>query len=124
MFETFWEFRQNNRIAEAQSTGRRGEEKADNAAHQLHRLSQRVDQLTLINMALWSLIQERTGLTDDDLQRRMQEIDLADGQADGKVGSQLQLCPHCNKTLSQRHQRCIYCGFEPNPSDPFSRAVR
>jgi hypothetical protein len=124
MNDTFWEFRQNQRIADAQSTGRRVEEKADDAADHVRRLMGRVDQLALINMALWSLIQERTGLTDEDLQQRMQEIDLADGQADGKVGTPLQTCPHCHKTLSQKHQRCIYCGFEPDQTDPFRRAVR
>lgn len=122
--DLFWELHQNHRIADARSAGRRGEQKAEDAIHLLHRLSDRVDRLTLINMALWSLLKERTGLSEEDLAQRIQEIDLADGQLDGKVRVQIQMCPHCQRTLSQKHNRCLFCGYEPEQKDAFSPVVR
>ena len=122
--DLFWELYQNQRIAGARSAGRRGEQKAEDAVDLVHRLSDRVDRLTLINMALWSLLKERAGFSEEDLAKRIQEIDQADGQLDGKVRAQLQTCPHCQRTLSHKHQRCLFCGYEPEQKDTFSTVVR
>lgn len=122
--DLFWEMHQSHRISEARSAGRRGEDKAEDAVELTQRLSARVDRLTLINMALWSLMKERTGLTEEDLAKRIQEIDLADGQLDGKIRTQIKNCPHCQRTLSQKHNRCLFCGYEPEEKDAFSTVVR
>ncbi|MDQ3814920.1 MAG: hypothetical protein M3347_13330 [Armatimonadota bacterium] len=74
-------------------------------------LEERVNQLTLINMALWSLLKEITDLTDEDLMQRVREIDLQDGQVDGKVRGGMNRCPRCGQTLSKKHHRCLHCGY-------------
>lgn len=122
--ELFWELDQNRRISSARAAGLRGEQKAEDAVDLVHRLSARVDRLTLINMALWSLLKERAGLSEEDLANRIQEIDLADGQLDGRVRAQIQTCPHCQRTLSQKHNRCLFCGYEPEEKDAFSTVAR
>ena len=75
-------------------------------------LPQRLDRLVLANMALWSLLQEKTGLTEQDLLDRVQQIDLADGQADGKARKPPAKCGECDRMMSPRHKRCLYCGAE------------
>jgi len=85
---------------------------AERAANLVRELEQRLEKLTLVSMAVWSLVQEKTDLTEDDLLARVREIDLMDGQEDGKAKKQLAKCPDCGRTMSPRHNRCLYCGAE------------
>ncbi len=73
-------------------------------------LEDRVDRLALICMAMWSLIQSETNLTEDDLLERVKQIDLTDGVADGKITRHVARCGQCDRPVSSRHTRCIYCG--------------
>ena len=82
-------------------------------------VEERLNQLKLINMALWSLLKEKTDLTDEDLIARVQEIDISDGHLDGKVHVALVQCPRCQQTLSKKHHRCLYCGYEPEITTAF-----
>lgn len=75
-------------------------------------LEERLDKLTLISMALWSLLKERTELSEEDLVQRVKEIDLADGVQDGKFKNKINRCPKCNRVMSPRHRKCLYCGSE------------
>lgn len=120
----FYGLRAYGRVESARNAARRSEEKAEDAVDLARRLDDRIDRLALINMALWSLLQERTGLTEEDLANRVQELDLADGQVDGKVGGQVVQCPQCGRTLSQKHQKCLYCGFEPDEREVFRSVAR
>ena len=54
-----------------------------------------------------------------ELIERIKEIDLSDGKMDGKARRSVMECPHCNRTISMRYQRCIYCG-EFVEHDPFA----
>jgi len=83
------------------------------AEEEIGQLHERVENLALICMAMWSLIREKTELTEDDLKKRVHEIDQADGVVDGKITtSPVQACPKCGNTLSKRFRRCLYCGYE------------
>ena len=73
---------------------------------------ERLDRLSLVCMAMWSLLQERTGLTEEDLLARVELLDLVDGEADGKATVRVQPCGACDRPLGPRHKRCIYCGAE------------
>lgn len=80
----------------------------------------RVDlqRLELIVQAMWELMKER-GLTDDDLLAKIAQLDLADGQADGKAGTKGAVpCPSCARPNSRRRDFCMYCG-ELVRSKPF-----
>ncbi len=80
------------------------------AAGDTQALEDRLDRLALICMAMWSLVQSETNLTEDDLLARVKEIDLMDGTADGKITRQVAKCSQCDRPMSTRHTRCIYCG--------------
>lgn len=76
----------------------------------LQRLEDRVDRLALINMAMWSLLRDKTNLTEQDLMERVKLIDLLDGKEDGKATRTVSKCTACNRPMHPRHQKCIYCG--------------
>ncbi|MBN1555999.1 MAG: zinc-ribbon domain-containing protein [Phycisphaerae bacterium] len=78
-------------------------------------LEDRLDKLLLVCSALWELLRDRTDLTEDDLLAKVQEVDLRDGQADGKITRTVKKCPKCGRTMSPRHKQCLYCG-EPDLS--------
>ncbi len=122
--DLFFEFRRDSRISGAREVARRGEQKAEDALDAVKDLEQRVDRLALLNMALWSLLREKTGLTDEDLTRRVAELDAADGQPDGRRTPTVEECPECGRTLSLKHRKCLFCGHAPAETDPFDRVSR
>lgn len=75
-------------------------------------LEDRVDRLSLICMAMWSLMQDKTGLTEADLLERVKMLDLMDGSEDGKATRTVSKCTKCERPMHPRHKRCIYCGNE------------
>jgi len=117
----FWELYQQGRIARAQGAAETAAQNASSTRQALRDLEARVDQLNLINMALWSFIQQKTDLTEDDLEARVREIDLADGRLDGKVRVTPTECSACGRVMSKRHARCLYCGVDAESADPFRR---
>ena len=73
-------------------------------------LEDKLERLVLINLAMWTLIQETTNLTEADLLERVAGIDLMDGVEDGKVTRQVAKCDDCGRVMSPKHDRCLYCG--------------
>jgi hypothetical protein len=83
-------------------------------------LCDRVDRLVLIVIALFTLMKEKYGVTDEELLQKIQEVDLLDGRPDGKVHGITAKCPQCGRFMSARHGRCLYCGFNPATVNPFA----
>lgn len=74
------------------------------------RADQRVDQLLLVVQAMWTLLQEKTGLTDADLIARVTELDARDGATDGRVIKPPVKCAKCGAAVSRKFNRCLFCG--------------
>mgnify|MGYP004142731505 CR=1 FL=1 len=91
--------------------GARARKAADNAENR-EWIEERIERLTLVCMAMWSLLQDKTNLTEEDLLERVKMLDLMDGVQDGKATRTVKRCPHCNRPMSPRHTRCLYCGYE------------
>ncbi len=89
---------------------REARNQARDARADVAELGARVDRLSLITMALWSLVRDQLGLTEEQLAQRVQDLDLSDGKLDGKINPQATKCPKCGKMVSPRHARCWYCG--------------
>ncbi len=73
-------------------------------------LQAQVDRLTLINIAMWTLLRDKLGVNDEDLRQRVEAVDLSDGRLDGKIRGTVRKCSACNRTVSTKHARCLYCG--------------
>ncbi len=71
-------------------------------------LERRLEKLSLVCQALWTLVRDRTGVTEDDLAKRVQEVDLSDGKLDGRVGGAVD-CPSCKRRYARSRDRCLYC---------------
>ena len=85
-------------------------------------IEDRFERLSLVCMAMWSLLQDKTDLTERDLMDRVKVIDLMDGQADGKASKVgVTKCGSCDRAMSARHIRCIYCGSERPAGSAFDR---
>jgi hypothetical protein len=84
----------------------------DNLTNQtsIRELQHQVQRLSLLNQALWELLQERTGLTDRDLEAKAEEVDLRDGKPDGKISEVAVRCPTCQRVCNSKHEKCLYCG--------------
>ena len=100
----FWDLYQNHRISQVEQTANSAHARAQSASRDVQ---SRLDSLALMNAALWSLLQERLGLTETDLANRVREIDLRDGVLDGKIAHGVAACPACGRTTSTRRGRCI-----------------
>ena len=120
----FYDIYQNTQISGAEVRAQRSEAKAEDAKEAVEQLEERVNRLTLINMALWSLLKEITNLTEEDLVKRVEEIDLQDGYIDGRTRPKIASCDQCGQTLSQKHQRCLHCGWEPQVQGAFDKVAR
>lgn len=125
MFDLLWDLHQQRRIGELESKLDRTQRPQEGAAEALRLLEARIDKLTLVSMALWTLLKENTKLTEEDLLEKIKEIDLSDGKLDGKVRQNVSDCPQCGRVMSQKHRRCLYCGFEMNrPDSAFDELTR
>ncbi|MGE4070767.1 MAG: hypothetical protein AB7E72_06285 [Lysobacterales bacterium] len=79
------------------------------ANSELERLRIDLDRLSLVCRAMYSLLQESQGLTEQDLLRRVDEIDAQDGQSSGRVRAAVRPCPECGRTCGPRQRFCLYC---------------
>ncbi len=87
----------------------------DSLGHRQDVLSDRIDKLSLLVLALWTLLKDKTGLSDEQLIEKVKELDLADGSLDGKIGESTFRCPKCGAAVSTRLNRCQFCGHEAEP---------
>ncbi len=100
----------------------RNKTQAGKAQRYVIALEERIDKLLLVNMAVWELLKERTSLTEEDLQAKVHEIDMRDGVADGKVTQKIMKCPKCDRTMSPKHRKCLYCGAKELQNEAYDNA--
>ncbi len=85
-------------------------------------IEDRVDRLTLIVAAMWSLLEEQ-GLTEEQLHERIRALDEADGVPDGKMTPQPTTCRSCAAKVGAGLAACQFCGTavaataQPGPFD-------
>ncbi|MHC4944659.1 MAG: hypothetical protein ACYTG7_16705 [Planctomycetota bacterium] len=111
----FWELHQQSRIRQASRDADRAYYKAKDATYSLVDLKGKLNKTLMICEALWSFMHEKLGITEEELYERIRDIDLSDGNLDGKVRRKPHTCPKCNRVTNCRHPECLYCG---EPLDP------
>ena len=106
----FIDAHQNGRISQAEGDASDARRKADQLEHRLADVERRVDRQALAAQALWEILRERLGLSDEVVFAKMAEIDLRDGVADGKMRPQVMNCSRCGRPINSARPKCIYCG--------------
>ncbi len=84
----------------------------------LYDLADRIDRLTMVMEAMWSLLVEQ-GFTEEQLAARIEELDMSDGSMDGRKIPPADQCPECGAVVSRGVGRCQFCGHETGESNPF-----
>ena len=84
------------------------------------RLEEKLDRLALITRALFELMQETNGVTEERLTAKVVDIDLRDGQQDGRMTARPRKCPKCDAMMSPKFARCLFCGFREDAPAAFT----
>ena len=95
---------------EVRSAADRLEGKIERIAPDVRALERQMDRLSLACQAMWELIRDHTSLTEADLDKKILEIDLRDGKADGKIAAVVLECPACGAKTNSKRTTCIMCG--------------
>lgn len=95
---------------ETRSAAYRAESKADRQTNEISRLRRQVDRLSLGCQAMWELLRDNTGFTEDQLEAKILEVDERDGRADEKISLQVCDCPACGHKTNSRREICLMCG--------------
>ena len=93
-----------------QETNREWRKPHDPDAAENMQLRRQVEKLRLVSRALCELLIEQTNLTEDAVLNRIDEIDLRDGNLDGRMRGAPMKCPACQRTVGLNRTRCQYCG--------------
>ena len=105
----------------ASSAARHAASAASDARSTAHLVEADVERLFMITEALWTILKEERGYSDDDLMARIEEIDMRDGKLDGRVAAEPKPeCPECGRVLIGHHPLCLYCGTAIQ-REPFER---
>ena len=72
------------------------------------------ERLYMVVQAMWELLKEKAGLTDADLDAKIQEIDMRDGRQDGQDSTQTAplTCRQCGRTILSGQLQCSWCGAQ------------
>jgi hypothetical protein len=81
----------------------------------IEKLEETVDRISLAAMAVAEIVRDRLGVTQDEIEAKVQEIDLRDGKLDGRLREPTNDCTHCHHINAPHRRKCLYCG-EPLPA--------
>ena len=105
----------------AESGGASGSGSAQNSRVRAagSQLEARLDRALMTVEAMWVLMKDKLEVTDEELVEMIIEIDLSDGQIDGRARHPAQKCSACDRAVAAKFIQCIYCG-EPITHQPFA----
>lgn len=96
---------QSRRISEHKSEQRKTNEATQSEIAALH---ERVEYLSLVCIAMSELM-EGLGIDQQALVAKIEEVDLRDGQRDGKF-VEIFTCTSCSRRTTAKKSICMYCG--------------
>jgi hypothetical protein len=111
LIDIFQQFRIERNRSRVNDVGRQASDatfEAGKASISVNYLEDRVDQLSLVCMAMCELMEE-IGFNKNMLEAKIREIDLRDGKLDGKFVEK-KVCSGCSREVAARHLSCLYCG--------------
>ncbi|MBV2092822.1 MAG: hypothetical protein KUF72_18235 [Candidatus Thiodiazotropha sp. (ex Ctena orbiculata)] len=63
-------------------------------------------------------------MSESQLERKIEEIDLRDGNADGKLANNLKACPECGRKPKIRRENCFWRGAKLLAGNILSKTER
>lgn len=99
----FHEMRQQQNIGQAKADAREAQRNAEGAQEVIRRLEKKVESLISVTQALWKILQEQHGLSEQELLQRVQQ--LASGER-----KSAQNCAQCGRVVGKSQAKCMYCG--------------
>src|SRR4051794_34316357 len=112
-----WELLQEDRIHQADQAAWRAHVSARDAEwdilaleQEVRRLEERTERLAVAAMAMAELLRDRSGISEEVIEAKIREIDLRDGQPDGKLSPRVKRCGQCGRVTSPTRATCLYCG--------------
>ena len=123
MLETIWDLFQQGQISSNKAKAEGAVSLAVTAGTGVANLQGQIDTLVLANQAMWELLSTQLGVTESDLVKKMNEIDLRDGKQDGKISAQRETttqCGDCGHKIGKRRSNCYWCGAKLETGSPFS----
>jgi hypothetical protein len=115
-----WEAYQHMMISDAARAAESAESKVERCDRAVLDLQRHVERLSLACQAMWELLREVSDLTEQDIEKKILEIDNRDGAPDGKIGMQQFDCPSCGRKTNSKRESCVICGAPIKRPYPFS----
>lgn len=112
----FSSFESRRKIADLRYEIANHEITVDSMRRQLLYSQQRLDKSLLAVEALVELLTEHGIVSREIVLDRMDAIDFRDGKLDGKVTAEVLSCTVCDRPVSPKMIKCLYCGAERPPS--------
>jgi|GEM_PF-330613 len=113
----FWELMQQAQISRAHSAALNARSVAASAQEEnrylkirIEHLEETVERLSLMCMAVAEIVRDRVGVSQQEIEAKVQEIDLRDGKLDGRLRSATCDCTHCRHTNAPHRRNRLYCG--------------
>jgi len=75
-------------------------------------LEHQLQRVNLLNQALWELLRDNYGLSEEALTAKVEDVDLRDGVKDGRITDTAVACPQCGRVSNSKHYKCLYCGVK------------
>lgn len=105
-----WDIVQHYQIHKAKETAELASSKVDGLVARKDNTKHELEELTLACQAMWELLRDHLGFTDEHLKAKILEIDARDGDINGKIAHELIDCPQCGQKASTMKPHCVYCG--------------
>ncbi len=113
MLYDMWDMLQQGQINNAQADAYSAKRDNAHTSLRLHkevqRLESKINTLSLVSQALWELVRDSSELTEQDIESKINEIDLRDGKKDGKITGKPIDCPNCKRPTHTKLKMCMYC---------------
>ena len=101
---------QNQSASEAAEAAKRDVRHTDERLHnEVLRLESKIDGLAMICQALFEILRDKGGISQEEVEEKIREIDLRDGREDGRIAGRPTECPQCRRPAHTRQRVCMYC---------------
>ncbi|GEM_PF-5261708 len=79
---------------------------AQQTSAETQRLREEIHHLTIIAQAMWELLREKNGTTDEDLRKKISEVEFERAKAHTSTAK----CTSCSRPVSLKSKTCVFCG--------------